>query len=161
MAPEAETRRWMIRELEGRLAECYRLTGSDPDGDSDSMLANLAVAAVKELREEGDEAQAQHDALYSAVEEEVERYRGLARGFKDRDVAEVAETIANRLDAILKAAGEKREVPDYGDVIEAARVVANRGAALPEGMSYVPNSELHTLANELASASEQKGADRA
>lgn len=45
-----------VRGLEGRLAECYRLTGSDPDGDSDSMLAQHAVQAVRELREEADKA---------------------------------------------------------------------------------------------------------
>lgn len=42
------------REFEARLAECYRLTGSDPDGDSDAMLATHAVDAVRELREENE-----------------------------------------------------------------------------------------------------------
>lgn len=39
-----------------QLAQCYHLTGSDPDGDSDAHLARHAVQAVKELREEADRA---------------------------------------------------------------------------------------------------------
>ena len=47
---------WRTRaeKAEAQLAECYRLTGSDPDGDPDSMLARHAVQAVRELREENE-----------------------------------------------------------------------------------------------------------
>lgn len=36
------------------LAECYRLSGADPDGNEDWRLARGAVGAVKELREDYD-----------------------------------------------------------------------------------------------------------
>lgn len=36
------------------LANCFRLTGSDPEGDDDARLASYAVQAVKELRKEGE-----------------------------------------------------------------------------------------------------------
>lgn len=35
-----------------QLAECYRLTGADPDGNTDAALAPYAVAEVKRMREE-------------------------------------------------------------------------------------------------------------
>src|ERR1700744_1064084 len=38
------------------LAECYRLSGADPDGDEDWRLAAHAVNEVKRLRAESDEA---------------------------------------------------------------------------------------------------------
>jgi hypothetical protein len=53
---ELDQLRQQVEKLEHDLAECYRLTGSDPDGDSDSMLAKHAVGAVRELREEADKA---------------------------------------------------------------------------------------------------------
>ncbi len=40
--------------LTAQLAECYRLTGADPDGDEDWRLAQHAVEEVKRLREELD-----------------------------------------------------------------------------------------------------------
>lgn len=40
------------------LAECYRLTGADSDGDSDSMLAAEAVEEVARMRKELDQAEA-------------------------------------------------------------------------------------------------------
>ena len=43
-----------VERLRSDLAECYRITGADPDGDDDAMLARKAVAAVKRLREESD-----------------------------------------------------------------------------------------------------------
>ena len=36
------------------LAECYRLSGADPDGNEDWRLAPYAVEAVRELREDYD-----------------------------------------------------------------------------------------------------------
>jgi len=62
-----------------QLAECYRLSGADPDGDSDAHLAKHAVQAVRELREQSDannleelelreRAEKQRDELLEAVE---------------------------------------------------------------------------------------------
>lgn len=44
-----------------QLAECYRLTGADPDGDEDWRLAPYAVAEVTRIRQEHDAAEAQRD----------------------------------------------------------------------------------------------------
>lgn len=46
------------RKLQGDLAECYRLSGADPDGDSDEHLARYAVAEVRRWRREFDRLQA-------------------------------------------------------------------------------------------------------
>lgn len=43
-----------IERLTGQLAECYRLTGADPDGNEDWRLAPQAVVEVKRLREQTD-----------------------------------------------------------------------------------------------------------
>jgi len=48
--------RQQVERLEHDLAECYRLTGADPDSDPDWMLAMHAVQEVRELREEADKA---------------------------------------------------------------------------------------------------------
>ena len=45
----------VIEERNTWLAECYRLSGADPDGDEDWRLAPFAVAAVKQLRADHDE----------------------------------------------------------------------------------------------------------
>lgn len=43
-------------KLTAQLAQCYILSGADPDGDEDWRLATMAVAEVKHLREEDDES---------------------------------------------------------------------------------------------------------
>jgi hypothetical protein len=57
-----------IEMLEARLAECFRLSGADPDGAGNPMLAREAVAEVRRLREE-------YDALEKVVTEKEERER--------------------------------------------------------------------------------------
>jgi hypothetical protein len=65
-----------VRRLTADLAECYRLTGADPDGNDDAHLARKAVGAVKRLRAESD-----HEGEKS---EEWERcYRALETAAKD------------------------------------------------------------------------------
>jgi hypothetical protein len=44
-----------LRDATSQLAECYRLSGADPDGDPDWMLAKDAVVEVKRMRAELDE----------------------------------------------------------------------------------------------------------
>jgi len=39
-----------IEEAIAKLAECFRLTGDDPDGDEDWRLADRAVEAVRQMR---------------------------------------------------------------------------------------------------------------
>jgi hypothetical protein len=45
-----------LKQLHAWLAECYRLTGADPDGNEDWRLAPYAVQEVKRLREDSDHA---------------------------------------------------------------------------------------------------------
>jgi ribulose bisphosphate carboxylase small subunit len=52
-----------IERLQHDLAECYRLSGADPDGDDDWRLAERAVTEVKRMRGEYDAA---NDALVEA-----------------------------------------------------------------------------------------------
>jgi len=52
-----ERLRQELRNLVNLLAECYRLTGADPDGNEDWRLAPHAVAEVRRLRAEHDAAE--------------------------------------------------------------------------------------------------------
>lgn len=45
-----------IDTLRAQLAECYRLTGADPDGNEDAMLAPHAVDEVRRLRMDGEKS---------------------------------------------------------------------------------------------------------
>lgn len=53
---EAEVRRLLDQSerLTSNLAECYRLSGADPDGNEDRRLAPHAVEEVARLRDESD-----------------------------------------------------------------------------------------------------------
>ena len=44
-----------IADLKMQLAECFRLSGADPDGNEDWRLAPRAVEEVRRLRSERDE----------------------------------------------------------------------------------------------------------
>lgn len=50
--------RGKVGRLTKELAECYRLTGADSDGNTDAMLAEHAVSEVRRLRRELDEERA-------------------------------------------------------------------------------------------------------
>jgi hypothetical protein len=55
---QAEAKAVLVKkfgELQAQLAECYRLTGADPDGNEDWRLAPHAVGEVKRLREESNQ----------------------------------------------------------------------------------------------------------
>ena len=45
-----------IADLKRQLAECFRLSGADPDGDEDWRLAPRAVEEVRRLRSDYDDA---------------------------------------------------------------------------------------------------------
>lgn len=64
-AEEAEGR---VDNLQAQLAECYRASGADPDGDSDAHLAKGAVQAVRELRKECREEAERADRLQATLE---------------------------------------------------------------------------------------------
>jgi rubrerythrin len=72
---------------------------------------------VTALVDERKAIQAQHDALYLAVQGEVEHLQEVREKARDADDFEdgVAD-VHRRLQAILDSAGEKREVSDYGKV---------------------------------------------
>ena len=47
---------WDVQDAVRDLAECYRLSCADPDGDEDWRLATAAVPEVRRLRKDYDEA---------------------------------------------------------------------------------------------------------
>jgi hypothetical protein len=76
--------RAQLERAQADLAECFRLSGADPDGNEDWRLAPDAVREVRRLREESDAADDEvadltakyHDAeskLYAAINETNER----------------------------------------------------------------------------------------
>ena len=46
----------LVGEKDAQLAECYRLSGADPDGNEDWRLASFAVQEVRRLRKDYDAA---------------------------------------------------------------------------------------------------------
>lgn len=80
-----------IEELEAQLAECYRISGADPDGDSDSHLAKHAVQAVRELREESDRNCAEELALREASELRADLLQATLDNLGKQEVVEAAE----------------------------------------------------------------------
>lgn len=65
---------------ERQLAECYRLTGADPDGNEDWRLAGHAVSEVKATR-------AENDALSDLVDkltQERDRLRAALEGLREK-----------------------------------------------------------------------------
>lgn len=54
MSEESVDLKYYIKFLEGQLAQCYKLTGADPDGNEDWRLAPHAVEEVRRLRNEYD-----------------------------------------------------------------------------------------------------------
>lgn len=69
-----------VARLRSELAECYRITGADPDGDDDAMLATKAVDAVKRLRASADhegEKSEEWEQCYRALEAEIVRLRAI------------------------------------------------------------------------------------
>lgn len=63
-------------QLQKELAECYRLTGADPDGNEDWILAGHAVEEVRRLRDEHDAIEDQLDLAevkLSLVEQAIQQ----------------------------------------------------------------------------------------
>jgi hypothetical protein len=71
------------------LAECYRLTGADPDGNTDAALAPYAVAEVKRMREE--------------LEQEIDRVERVAKM-----CGEAADRQAQKYQEAVAALGDLR-----------------------------------------------------
>lgn len=92
--------------LIGQLAECYRLSGADPDGDSDAHLAPYAVQEVRRLREESDADNKQLDAKVTRLRDALAITRNsvgdLRRGFANCvDPARWVEQLQAHIDAAL------------------------------------------------------------
>ena len=96
VVPKLEADQYVTR-LEHDLAECYRLTGSDPDGDDDRHLAQHAVQAVRELREEGEakydeglkDGRGDLEALAQELEERVKEVDFAMRESVNREAAQL------------------------------------------------------------------------
>ena len=139
-----------VERLHFLLAECYRATGADPDGNDDAMLARHALVKVKMLREEADSEGARADAAEARV---AELERDLAdtnrvRADYDHDRREAREALKvaqDRLGELAAAviAHEDAEFacgmyaniasPKYADLIESRKrlrtLLAKGGAA--------------------------------
>src|SRR3990167_8827662 len=77
-----EARDARIEELIADLAECFRLSGADPDGDEDWRIAPRAVAEVRRLREESDADGTRIEELEARISDE--RLREVAVAIRKR-----------------------------------------------------------------------------
>ena len=74
---ERDELRQRIAALEADLAECYRLTGADPDGNEDWRLAPQAVREVTRLRQESDAAERRIAETVAWLESQVKPEAGI------------------------------------------------------------------------------------
>jgi DNA repair exonuclease SbcCD ATPase subunit len=120
-----------LEEAESQLAECYRLTGADPDGDEDWRLAPFAVQEVKRFREESDEDEARILALSSQVSSltrERDHYRsGMALSIAEDQLRDCREWLT-------KAEAERDTLK--GALTEAQQAIErlSKGGALPKNL---------------------------
>lgn len=80
----------VVERLEKALADCYRATGADPDGNEDWRLAEHALAEVKRLREELDAEQVALDSRVppstrTALREALAAERARSTGAAERE----------------------------------------------------------------------------
>jgi hypothetical protein len=69
--PERRLLRGLLAEVDrltADLAECYRLTGADPDGNEDWRIARYAVVEVRALLQELTDAEDEVDRLTAEIE---------------------------------------------------------------------------------------------
>ena len=77
-----------LATAEDQLAECYRLSGADPDGNEDWRLAPYAVNAVKNLRANLDEADQEAEKLraqLATAEAEGRRLAAVVHEYQQAD----------------------------------------------------------------------------
>jgi hypothetical protein len=77
----AKTWRQKVARLEAelfaaqsQLAECFRLSGADPDGNEDWRIAPMAVAEVRRMREESDANESALSAMRAAIDAAREKH---------------------------------------------------------------------------------------
>jgi hypothetical protein len=109
-----------IKTLESQLAECYRLTGADPDGNEDWRLAQHAVSEVRDLRRDHDAYAMQVDNLHDELAE-------LRRGAQ---FAEPYQRLKAAIDRGMGCAGCDRCLEDIEAEIAELRRDAERWRAL-------------------------------
>jgi hypothetical protein len=89
--PEITALRADRDDLVERLAECYRMTGADPDGADDDMLAELAVDEVLDLRKRADAA----DEQVATLTRDLARVRQQIAELPDPLADEVMQRVYN------------------------------------------------------------------
>ena len=78
-----------IVELQADLAECYRLTGADPDSNDDATLAKKAVKKVRELRAACDADGREIDDLRARVLEMKGKLDAVAKETREQSAAQM------------------------------------------------------------------------
>lgn len=118
-AAEIERLREARTEHIAMLAECYRLSGADTDGDEDWRFAPRAVEAVRELRTDYDEACEADDKAMRFMAAERDRLREALRECADDLAAEVGGRYADLPLAELRPDERRRYERDMVPVFRA------------------------------------------
>lgn len=111
-----------IREKDHALAECFRLSGADPDGNEDWRLAPRAVDEVRTMRRRLDEAEAAQSELRSALQDALTREQEATheahearRAISDLQSRELSEERRQRLAEDVTRYCENRFTDEDGD----------------------------------------------
>ena len=116
-----------VERLTKIAADCYRLSGADPDGNEDWRLARDAVQAVANLRTYSDAAEARADALARQVQAQADTIAAACKlldtsnGLHIPDELPLVEKVADRLrfqaEQIARLEGERDR--QYDQAVEA------------------------------------------
>lgn len=125
-------------QLITQLAECYRLSGADPDGNEDWRLAPHAVEEVKRLREESDELGMRynrrtdilnnHIAREKVLEERVSELQNTIRETLDESAA-VKHGLVDPLTARVKTLEDAMDCSIYREIIEIVKDYREQSAS--------------------------------
>jgi hypothetical protein len=132
-----------VNTLIERLAECYRLSGADPDGDEDWRLARHAVDEVRRLRKECDDADDENMRLREQLATSAKAIEVLDKLAKDAlkeniatldkleaaesRVRELEERLGAGIDYLDKYGSSRRDVLHGLRILEGAERLAKEG----------------------------------
>lgn len=120
-----------VAASEAALAECYRLTGADPDGNEDWRLAPEAVAEVARLRKECDLAEQNNVGSLNAAKREHELRKAAEAALADAkrltigrpdQIIEIDED--GKIAVVQESDGERSRIVSEADYLKLERAEA-------------------------------------
>lgn len=147
----------IVVDIESELAQCYKLSGADPDDNVDAMLAPRAVEEVKRLRKDYGEACQENEGLRKALacaQSELEQVKATLR--RESDIHAIINSDRHQLEAqVRELQGELSRIretrPPYSDQA-VADIEALEAKYTGENMELVSIEHHSTFVDKLTTA---------